>query len=148
MMKCVCMLLSCVVFWLSHATPVLAWGDVAHAVIGQLAEDELRARNASLRVLLTHFRDPRQARRCTRHCSAWLCQALGRPCVPWQTGRIGTSGSLACYPLMSSAIMSICPSPPVITVPGTARMGYAPLKRSWPNARGWLIVALHCRNAW
>ena len=61
MTKCVCMLLSCVVFWLSHATPVLAWGDVAHAVIGQLAEDELRTRDASLRALLTRFRDPRQA---------------------------------------------------------------------------------------
>ena len=47
---------------------------------------------------------------------------------------------------MSSAIISICPSPPVITVPGTARMAYAPLKPSWPNVLYWLIVALRCRN--
>jgi hypothetical protein len=49
------------VFWLGHVTPVLAWGDVAHAVIGQLAEDELLTRDASLRSLLTRLRDPRQS---------------------------------------------------------------------------------------
>src|SRR5262249_15587546 len=53
-------ILSCLVLWLSHTPAVLGWGAVAHAVIGQLAEDELLANNAALRTLLTHFRDPTQ----------------------------------------------------------------------------------------
>jgi hypothetical protein len=56
------MLLSCVVLWLSHATPTLGWGALAHAVIGQLAEDELLTYNAAWRTLLTRFRDPTQYR--------------------------------------------------------------------------------------
>jgi hypothetical protein len=63
MMKCVCILLSCVVCWLGYAIPALAWGDVAHAVIGQLTEDELLTRDASLRALLARFRDARQSQR-------------------------------------------------------------------------------------
>jgi hypothetical protein len=52
--------LSCAVLWLSHATPALAWGALVHAVIGQLAEDELLAHNAALRTLLMRFHDPTQ----------------------------------------------------------------------------------------
>jgi nuclease S1 len=53
-------ILSCLVLWLSHTPAVLGWGAVAHAVIGQLAEDELLANGATLRTLLTRFRDPAQ----------------------------------------------------------------------------------------
>jgi hypothetical protein len=53
-------ILSCLVLWLSHTTPALGWGAVAHALIGQLAEDELLANNAALRTLLTRFHDPTQ----------------------------------------------------------------------------------------
>jgi hypothetical protein len=60
MNTCVVMSLSCLVLWLSHATPALGWGAVAHAVIGQLAEDELLANDTTLRALLMHFRDPAQ----------------------------------------------------------------------------------------
>ncbi len=52
--------LSCTVLWLSCATSALAWGAVAHAVIGQLAQDELRVQEAPLLTLLTRFRDPTQ----------------------------------------------------------------------------------------
>jgi len=60
MNTCVFTLLSCLVLWLSYTTSALGWGAVAHAVIGQLAEDELLAHNATLGTLLTHFRDPTQ----------------------------------------------------------------------------------------
>jgi hypothetical protein len=60
MKRYVSTVLSCVLLWLSQATPVLAWGAVAHAVIGQLAEDELLAQEARLRTLLMRFRDPTQ----------------------------------------------------------------------------------------
>ena len=146
MNTCIFTILSCIVLWLSHTTPALGWGAVAHAVIGQLAEDELLANNAALRTLLTRFRDPRSISTCTRRCSAWTCRAQGTPYAPWQTGQTGTSGSRACYPLMSNAIISICPSPPVIIEPNIARMAYAPLKPSWPNVLYWLIAALRCRN--
>jgi hypothetical protein len=53
-------ILSCLVLWLSHATPTLGWGAVAHAVIGQLAEDALLANGTALRTLLTRFHDPAQ----------------------------------------------------------------------------------------
>jgi hypothetical protein len=60
MNTCLFTLLSCLVFWLSHTTPALGWGSVAHAVIAQLAEDELLANDTTLRTLLTRFRDPTQ----------------------------------------------------------------------------------------
>jgi len=60
MNTCVFTLLSCLVLWLSYTTSALGWGAVAHAVIGQLAEDELLAHHATLGTLLTHFRDPTQ----------------------------------------------------------------------------------------
>lgn len=60
MTRHVCAVLSCVLCWLSHATPALAWGAVVHAVIGQLAEDELLAQDARLLTLLTRFREPTQ----------------------------------------------------------------------------------------
>ena len=41
MNRYVCAVLGGVLLWLSQATPALAWGAVAHAVIGQLAEDDL-----------------------------------------------------------------------------------------------------------
>ena len=61
MHTCIFTILSCLVLWLSHPTPVLGWGGVAHAVIGQLAEDELLNHNTAWRTLLTRFRDPRQS---------------------------------------------------------------------------------------
>src|SRR5262249_49009650 len=60
MNTCIFTLLSCLVLWLSHTTSALGWGAVAHAVIGQLGEDELLAHNATRRTLLMHFRDPTQ----------------------------------------------------------------------------------------
>lgn len=60
MTRYVSTLLSCILLWLSYTTPALAWGAVAHAVIGQLAEDELLAQDARLRTLLTRFRDSTQ----------------------------------------------------------------------------------------
>jgi hypothetical protein len=56
----ICTILSCLMLWLGPTTPALGWGALAHAVIGQLAEDELLTRNAALRTLLTHFRNPTQ----------------------------------------------------------------------------------------
>jgi hypothetical protein len=53
-------ILSLLILWLGHATPTLGWGPLAHAVIGQLAEDELLTQHAALRTLLTRFRDPTQ----------------------------------------------------------------------------------------
>src|SRR5262245_11043313 len=55
-----CAVLSGVLFWLSQATPALAWGAVAHAVIGQLAEDSLRKKETQLLTLLRRFQDPTQ----------------------------------------------------------------------------------------
>lgn len=53
----VCAVLICALLWLSQVTPVLAWGALAHAVIGQLAQDDLR-QNDALLTLLRRFRDP------------------------------------------------------------------------------------------
>ena len=52
--------LSGVLLWLSQATPALAWGALAHAVIGQLAEDDLLKNDTQLLTLLKRFRDPTQ----------------------------------------------------------------------------------------
>src|SRR5215510_14417306 len=60
MNMCIFTILSYLVLWLSHTPAALGWGAVAHAVIGQLAEDELLANQAALRTLLTRFRDPTQ----------------------------------------------------------------------------------------
>ena len=60
MNRSVCAVLSCVLLWLSQTTPALAWGALAHAVIGQLAEDDLHKNNAQLLTLLRHFQDPEQ----------------------------------------------------------------------------------------
>ena len=57
--------LSCVLLWLSQVTPALAWGAVAHAVIGQLAEDDRLKNDALLLTLLRRFRDPTQYRQVT-----------------------------------------------------------------------------------
>jgi hypothetical protein len=60
MNTCIFTILSCLLLWLSHTTSALGWGAVAHAVIGQLAEDELLATSTTLHTLLTRFRDPTQ----------------------------------------------------------------------------------------
>src|SRR4029434_1867152 len=60
MNMCIFTILSCLVLWLSHTPAVLGWGVVAHAVIGQLAEDELLANHTTLHTLLMRFRDPTQ----------------------------------------------------------------------------------------
>ena len=60
----VCAVLSGVLLWLSQVTPALAWGAVAHAVIGQLAEDDLK-HDAQLLSLLRRFRDPTQYQQIT-----------------------------------------------------------------------------------
>jgi hypothetical protein len=60
MNTCIFTILSCLMLWLSHTTPTLGWGALAHAVIGQLAEDELLANDTTLHTLLTRFRDPTQ----------------------------------------------------------------------------------------
>ena len=57
---CIFTILSCIMLWLSHTTAALGWGAIAHAVIGQLAEDELLANDTPLRTLLTRFCDPTQ----------------------------------------------------------------------------------------
>src|SRR5262245_19138885 len=59
MNKYVGAVLSGVLLWLVQLTPALAWGALAHAVIGQLAEDELK-NDAPLLTLLRRFRDPTQ----------------------------------------------------------------------------------------
>ncbi len=51
--------LSGVLLWLAQIPPALAWGALAHAVIGQLAEDELK-NDTQLLTLLRRFRDPTQ----------------------------------------------------------------------------------------
>src|SRR5262249_4138226 len=67
----ICALLSGVLLWLGQAPPALAWGAVAHAVIGQLAEDALTnegpdgpaptpSRQTQLLTLLRRFRYPTQ----------------------------------------------------------------------------------------
>src|SRR5262249_47734329 len=61
MNTCIFTILSGLVLWLSHTTPALGWGAVAHAVIGQLAEDELLANNAPLYTLLMRFHAPTQS---------------------------------------------------------------------------------------
>ena len=60
----ICAVLSGILLWLSQATPALAWGAVAHAVIGQLAEDAL-TNDTQLLTLLRRFRDPTQYRQVT-----------------------------------------------------------------------------------
>jgi hypothetical protein len=60
MSRCTFTILSCLMLWLGHTTPTLGWGTLAHAVIGQLAEDELLTHHAALRTLLTRFRHPTQ----------------------------------------------------------------------------------------
>lgn len=60
MSKAVCAVLSCAVLWLSHVTPALGWGTLAHAVIGQLAEDDLLKHEAQLLNLLRRFHHPTQ----------------------------------------------------------------------------------------
>jgi len=57
MNRYVCAVLSGVLLWLSQATPALAWGALAHAVIGQLAQDDLK-NEAQLLTLLRGFRAP------------------------------------------------------------------------------------------
>jgi hypothetical protein len=54
--------LSCLVSWFASVSPAVAWGPVAHAVIGQLVEDYLLAHDAGLHTLLVGFRDPAQRR--------------------------------------------------------------------------------------
>jgi hypothetical protein len=60
MTKCAGAVLSCVLLWLSQATPALGWGALAHAVIGQLVEDDLLKHDTQLLTLLRRFRDPTQ----------------------------------------------------------------------------------------
>lgn len=60
MNRYVCAVLSCILLWLSQATPALAWGALAHAVIGQLAEDDRRKNDTQLLTLLRRFQDPTQ----------------------------------------------------------------------------------------
>jgi nuclease S1 len=60
MNRYVCVVLGCALLWLSQATSALAWGAVAHAVIGQLAEDDLLKSDVQLLTLLRRFRDPTQ----------------------------------------------------------------------------------------
>ncbi|MGQ4809820.1 hypothetical protein NKDENANG_03255 [Candidatus Entotheonellaceae bacterium PAL068K] len=50
--------LSCLLIWLGGGSRALAWGPVAHAVIGQLAEQYLLERDPGLHTLLTRLRAP------------------------------------------------------------------------------------------
>lgn len=50
--------LSTALLCLSQATPARAWGALGHAIIGQLAEDDLRKNAAQLLTLLRRFREP------------------------------------------------------------------------------------------
>jgi hypothetical protein len=52
--------LLCCCLWQSSLSPVLAWGPVAHAVIGELVEDVLLKHDTGLRTLLTRFQHPTQ----------------------------------------------------------------------------------------
>jgi hypothetical protein len=54
--------LSCMIIWLGTGSPATAWGPVAHAVIGQLTENDLLKDDPGLRTLLTRFREPTQRR--------------------------------------------------------------------------------------
>lgn len=58
MTRAVYAVLGSVLLWLSQGTPALAWGTLAHAVIGQLAEDDLFQRDAALHRLLQRCRHP------------------------------------------------------------------------------------------
>lgn len=53
----------CSIVWLHTIQPAAAWGPVAHAVIGELAEHSLLKNDAGLQALLSRFREPSQARR-------------------------------------------------------------------------------------
>ena len=52
--------LSCLFLWIGATSPAMAWGPVAHAVIGQLVEDDLLKDHEGLRRLLTSFQQPAQ----------------------------------------------------------------------------------------
>jgi hypothetical protein len=41
--------LSCIMMWLEMTAPAVAWGPVAHAVIGEFAENALLKHHAGLR---------------------------------------------------------------------------------------------------
>jgi hypothetical protein len=53
-------ILSCLLIWLCTASLAVAWGPVAHAVIGQLAEDDLLEHDMGLQALLVSLRAPAQ----------------------------------------------------------------------------------------
>jgi hypothetical protein len=57
--------LGCLLIWLSTASLAVAWGPVAHAVIGQLAEDDLLAHAVGLKILLVSLRAPAQRQQVT-----------------------------------------------------------------------------------
>jgi hypothetical protein len=46
--------------WSGSLSPALAWGPVAHAVIGELVEQELLTHDTGLRTLLTRLQQPTQ----------------------------------------------------------------------------------------
>jgi len=52
--------LLCCCLWHGGLSPVLAWGPVAHAVIGELAERELLKHDTGLRTLLKRLQHPTQ----------------------------------------------------------------------------------------
>jgi hypothetical protein len=52
--------LSCLFIWLHLASLAVAWGPVAHAVIGQLAEDALLEHDVGLQALLSSLQAPAQ----------------------------------------------------------------------------------------
>lgn len=58
-------ILSCLFIWISTTSLAVAWGPVAHAVIGQLAEDDLRAYDVGLKTLLVSLRDLAQRQKVT-----------------------------------------------------------------------------------
>ena len=120
MSRCTFTILGCLMLWLGHTTPTLGWGTLAHAVIGQLAEDRLLTHHAALRTLLTRFRHPTQYQHVHEALLGMdllsLRARLARPAnglvlVQAATGHV--------TPLMSSVIMLISPSPPVISGPNT-----------------------------
>jgi hypothetical protein len=55
--------LLCCCLWNGGLSPVLAWGPVAHAVIGELVEHELLKHDTGLRTLLTRLQHPAQQQR-------------------------------------------------------------------------------------
>jgi len=113
-------------------------------VIGQLAEDELLANNAALRTLLTRFRDPGSISTCTRRCSHGPAEP-GNALRAWQTGQTGTSGSRACYLLMSNAITSICLQRSLRSCP-TLPGGICSIETLLANVLYWQTAARRCRN--